>query len=76
MTTTDKADWEYGRLKEEFRKVNKDSLDTEAQQMTELLKGKILKSCFRHDSGELVIVFKDGSKLFVNAKGALAFSIT
>jgi hypothetical protein len=56
--------------------MKKDILETEAQRMTELLKGKVLKSCLRHNSDELVIIFKDGSRLFVNSKENLEFSIT
>jgi hypothetical protein len=56
--------------------MNSKDLELEADRITELLKAKTVKCCMRHDSGELVVIFKDGTKLFVNSKSELHFSIT
>lgn len=51
-------------------------LEKEAERLTELLKGKMVKQCIRHKTGELVVIFKNGMTLFVNADTDLEFSVT
>lgn len=52
------------------------TLEEEADRLTELLRGKVVKLCARHETGELVIIFKDGTRLFVNARSELELSVT
>ncbi|MBU2569646.1 MAG: hypothetical protein KJ725_06320 [Gammaproteobacteria bacterium] len=56
--------------------MNEEKLESEAERMTQLLKGKTVKLCARHEPGELAIIFKDGTRLFINSKSKLDFSIT
>jgi hypothetical protein len=52
-------------------------LKDEAAKLTDLLRGKIVKVVTRHRSGELVIEFDDGTRLFVdNISEGLEFSVT
>ncbi|MET0105067.1 MAG: hypothetical protein ABW072_07970 [Sedimenticola sp.] len=51
-------------------------LEEEAEKITELLKGKTVKACVRNDECELLIIFEDGGRLFVNSSDELDFSIT
>lgn len=56
--------------------MNEKELKSEAKQMTALLKGKAVKLCARHRPDELVVFFNDGTRLFVDSKSELDFSIT
>jgi hypothetical protein len=52
-------------------------LEKEAAQLTELLRGKVLRIVRRHRSDEILIEFEDGTRLFVNRISAgLEFSVT
>lgn len=51
-------------------------LDQEGERATEMLKGKSVKRITRHRPAEVLIEFTDGTRLFVDAKGALELSIT
>lgn len=51
-------------------------LEDEANRMTEMLKGKVVKICKRHRSAEVVLQFECGTSLFVDAEGDLEVSIT
>lgn len=52
------------------------TLEEESDRLTELLKRKVVKLCARHETGELVIIFKDGTRLFVSAESELELSVT
>ncbi len=53
------------------------TLEEEAKRATELLAGKIVETVWRHRPGEIVIQFKDGSRLFADVNGsALELSMT
>ena len=56
--------------------MNEEELESEAEELTELLRGKAVKRCARHRPGEVVLFFEDGTRLFVNAKSELDFSVT
>ena len=56
--------------------MTENELMEEAESITDLLKGRVVKSCVRHNSGELLVMFEDGVRLFVNADADLEFSIT
>ncbi|MGP4846197.1 hypothetical protein ACTXGQ_18865 [Marinobacter sp. 1Y8] len=56
--------------------MTENELMEEAESITNLLKGRVVKSCVRHASGEILIMFEDGTRLFVNANDDLEFSIT
>jgi hypothetical protein len=45
------------------------TLEEEAQQLTELLVGKVVASVTRHRDGEVLIEFSDRTRLFVDAQG-------
>jgi hypothetical protein len=45
------------------------TLEEESQGLTELLLGKVVQGAFRNRDGELLIVFSDRTRLFVDAKG-------
>jgi hypothetical protein len=52
-------------------------LEDEAAKLTDLLRGKIVKVVRRHRLGEVVIVFDDETRLFVNnVSDGLEFSVT
>ncbi len=51
-------------------------LDQEGERATERLKGKSVNRITRHRLAEVLIEFTDGTRLFVDAKGALELSIT
>ena len=52
-------------------------LENEGRKLTDLLRGKTVKVVRRHRSREVVIVFDDGTTLFVdNISGGLEFSVT
>lgn len=53
-----------------------DRLAREADQATEMLSGRTVRVVRRHRPSELLIEFDDGTRLFVNAQGALELSIT
>ena len=44
--------------------------------LSKLLKGKIIKICRRHTPREVLIEFVCGTRLYVDAQGALEVSIT
>lgn len=52
------------------------NLEEEAERLTELLHGKTIKVIYRHGETELVIIFMDGTRLFIDSSGCLDFSIT
>jgi len=53
------------------------NLDQEAEQVTNLLKGKVVATVWRHSERELGIQFSDGSRLFVDhAVNGIEVSIT
>ncbi|KFA22524.1 hypothetical protein FQK02_02600 [Xanthomonas vasicola] len=53
------------------------NLELASERATELLAGKAVKTILHHRPGAIVIQFKDGSRLFVDANGdALELSIT
>lgn len=56
--------------------MKRKKLEDEANRMTEMLKGKIVKICRRHRSAEMVLQFECGMTLFVDAEGDLEVSIT
>jgi hypothetical protein len=52
-------------------------LEDEAVQLTDLLRGKIIKALRRHRSDEMLIEFDDGTRLFIDrTSGGLEFSVT
>jgi hypothetical protein len=52
-------------------------LEVEAAKLTDLLRGKVVKAVVRHRSGEAVIEFEEGTRLFVNnIPDGLEFSVT
>lgn len=51
-------------------------LSSEARRMTNLLKGKVVKICRRYKPNEVLVEFKCGSRLFLDAQGELEVSIT
>ena len=52
-------------------------LEDEATKLTDLLRGKTVKTVWRHRVGEVGIEFGDGTRLFVDvAATGLDFSIT
>jgi hypothetical protein len=52
-------------------------LDDEATKLTDLLRGKTVKTVWRHRVGEMGIEFGDGTRLFVDmASTGLDFSVT
>lgn len=51
-------------------------LDRDGERATEMLKGKSVKRIARHTPAEVLIEFTDGTRLFVDATGALELSIT
>jgi hypothetical protein len=52
-------------------------LENESAKLTELLKGKVVKTVRRHRSSEVMIEFDDGSRLFVDRSSeGLEFSVT
>jgi hypothetical protein len=52
-------------------------LKKEAARMQRMLAGKIVRRVRRHRSKELLLEFKDGTRLFVDlTEGGLEFSIT
>lgn len=52
------------------------SLESEAKKMSQILKGKVVKLCARHRSNEVVVIFEDGTKLFVDSSQDIEVSIT
>jgi hypothetical protein len=55
------------------------NLTAEARRMTELLKGKVVKTCKRHRSREILVEFECGTRLFVDAvdpEGEVEISLT
>ena len=53
-----------------------DDLSREADEATQLLRGLAVTVVLRHRPSEVLIEFADGTRLFVNAEGALELSIT
>ncbi|MEO5679667.1 MAG: hypothetical protein ABIS47_08360 [Acidimicrobiales bacterium] len=53
-----------------------DELSREAQEATEMLSGLTVRLVRRHRPTEVMIEFADGTRLFVDAVGALELSIT
>jgi hypothetical protein len=41
-------------------------LDTEAERVTELLKGKVVSRIARHREGEVMVEFADGTRLYID----------
>jgi hypothetical protein len=54
--------------------MKRKKLEDEANRMTEMLKGKVVKICKKHRSAEVVLQFECGTTLFVDAEGALEVS--
>ena len=53
------------------------NLEDESHKLTDLLRGKTVRLARRKKTGELLVEFDDGSRLFVNAKGnELELSVT
>jgi len=52
------------------------NLEEEAARLTELLHGKQVKVIYRHGETELVIIFVDETRLFIDSNTCLDFSIT
>jgi molybdopterin-binding protein len=51
--------------------------ENEAVKLTELLKGKVVKTVRRNRNSEVMIEFDDGTRLFVNMSSErLEFSVT
>ncbi|EQA71192.1 hypothetical protein [Leptospira noguchii] len=48
----------------------------EAKRATFLLKGKIVTKCIRNKSNEIIIIFSDGTRIFIDSKSNLELSIT
>lgn len=55
-----------------------DPLESEAAHATALLAGKVVRTVWRHRTGEVGIEFTDGTRLFVDAQpgGEVELSIT
>jgi hypothetical protein len=52
-------------------------LEVEATKLTDLLRGKVVNVVKRHKSGEVLVEFDDGTRLFVNhIADGLEFSVT
>lgn len=58
--------------------MNRRDLDAEALRATEMLRGKTVRTIWRHRDSELGIDFADGTRLFIDAIGkrGLELSIT
>lgn len=54
----------------------KSNLKEEAARATALLRGRIIKTVWRHRPGEIGIEFEDGARLFVDSSSRLELSIT
>ena len=52
-----------------------DELASEAARATEMLRGRTIRVVRRHRASELLIEFDDGTRLFIDAQGALELSI-
>jgi len=46
--------------------MNRSSLEQESDKATELLKGKVVSHVVRHRESEVLIVFTDGTRVFVD----------
>jgi hypothetical protein len=58
-------------------KDEKKSLESESQRATDMLKGKVVQTVWRHRSGEVGIQFTDGTRFFIDTKeGSIELSIT
>ena len=56
---------------------NDEKLRAEGRRASRMLKGKIVKDVRRHRSGEVLVEFTDGTRLFIDAKGdEIELSIT
>jgi hypothetical protein len=53
-----------------------EQLDEEANKIQKLLAGKSLSRVLRPRENEVVLEFKDGTRLFINTKGKPEFSVT
>lgn len=53
-----------------------DDLSLEAEKASRMLAGLTVRVVRRHRPTELLIEFEDGTRLFVDAEGALELSIT
>jgi hypothetical protein len=51
------------------------TLEEEADRATQLLRGKILRRVVRNRSGEVLIEFEDGSRIFADSNSPLELSI-
>lgn len=51
------------------------TLDEEAEQATELLKGMIIKSIVRFRETEVMIEFEDGTRLYADSQSKLELSV-
>jgi len=57
--------------------MNKSELEYQAERASELLKGKVVSHVIRHRKSEVLIVFTDGTRLFVDrVENGLDLSIT
>lgn len=54
------------------------NLKNEAERVTELLHGKVVRAVWRHRAGEVGLEFTDGTRFFVDAlsSGGLDLSVT
>lgn len=51
-------------------------LEQEGLRLTELLKELKVESCYRHKANEVVVVFSDGTRLFMDSSDSIEISIT
>jgi len=57
--------------------MNRSPLEQESEKATELLKGKVVSHVVRHRESEVLIVFTDGARIFVDKTDAgLDLSVT
>lgn len=55
----------------------KKDLEAEGQRATEMLKGKVVQTVWRHRPGEVGIEFTDGTRLYLDTtEGGIELSIT
>lgn len=58
-------------------KDEKKNLEAEGQRASEMLKGKVVQTVWRHRPGEVGIQFTDGTRLFLDTtEGSIELSIT
>jgi hypothetical protein len=78
--TTEIAAWNDGCLKKNSKCTDErlmTDLENEAAELTDFLKGKVVKIVRRHRISEIMIEFEDGARLFVNkTSDGLDLSVT